>query len=348
MPSITPQSLGVILFCIVCLFAIKVLFTINHTSTTSRLSSSSSSSHSVSKTNASASISRLPPTLAVLEKAFGESRSQLFHDLMILCETANQRKDPCFGHHSPVFGKFLGIQRTIYSSNNNNVSIPKAEKMFATPEEWDTRCRAQVQLKDGREASVCAAAAYVALPFPLSANMVQQLDGEQKRKPSHGTTRLSTNLTLLVVTVVSNYDATDTVSRSLTFQSACLHGIALHVLGVGAGLHFPPGKKIEQLVTFFEQIPMAEQVIFDGSMVPSNHYPFPHSLTIYPLSHECTMGSPRSRPVRWCCLSMDLMYYFKLVRMRFCNDFNKQINDCCLPEIIHVFRSNIGQTMLVV
>ena len=195
----------------------------------------------------------------MLEKAFGQSRTQLFHDLMVLCDTANARKDPCFGHHSQVFGRFLEIQRTIYSSNNN-ISTPKAEKMFATPDEWDTRCHAQVQLKDGREASVCAAAAYVAIPYPLSAKMVQQIDGEQKRKSSQET-RSSTNPILLVVTVVSNYDSTDTVSRSLTFQSACLHGIALHVLGVGAGIHFPPGKKIEQLVSFLEQIPTLEQVI---------------------------------------------------------------------------------------
>ena len=271
MQSMSPQSLGVICFCIVCLFVIKLLLTITTTTTTT--SRVSSSFPSLSRTNASTFISQLPPTLAVLEKAFGQSRTQLFHDLMVLCETANQRKDPCYGHHSPVFGQFLKIQRSIYTSttSTSNVSIPKADKMFATPDEWDTRCHAQVQLKDGREASVCAAAAYVAIPFPLSANMVQQIDSEQKRIPVHGTP-LSTNLTLMVVTVVSNYDATDTVSRSLTFQSACLHGIALHVLGVGAGNHFPPGKKIEQLVTFLEQIPLAEQVS-QPIIVWSNPYP---------------------------------------------------------------------------
>ena len=122
MQSMSPQSLGVICFCIVCLFVIKLLLTVT-TTTTTTTSRLSASFPSLSRTNASALISHLPPTLAVLEKAFGQSRTQLFHDLMVLCETANQRKDPCFGHHSSVFGQFLKIQRSIYTSTTSTSNV---------------------------------------------------------------------------------------------------------------------------------------------------------------------------------------------------------------------------------
>jgi len=116
-------------------------------------------------------------------------------------------------------------------------------------------------LRDGREASACAAAAYVAIPYPLSEGLAMALDDEAapplQRTQVHNAS--ATALALLAVTVVSTYEPVDTVSRSITFQSACLHGMPLHVLGVGAGTPFPPGLKIAQFIAFLERIPVRER-----------------------------------------------------------------------------------------
>ena len=253
--------------CMCCLF----LVAINNFYSAQHLSApASSSAHPPTSANGSTTVV-LPPAVPVIERSFGPpgGRLKLFQDLTALCHAANGRSDPCYGHHTPTFLRFLRAQRAIYNATVGN-SYRRGRRrrdLFATPDEWDARCQAQVSLRDGREASACAAAAYVAIPYPLSEGLAATLDDRpappspsQTPRPQQQAGNVSAAaLALLAVTVVSTYEPVDTVSRSITFQSACLHGLPLHVLGVGAGTPFPPGLKIAQFTAFLERIPARDR-----------------------------------------------------------------------------------------
>lgn len=146
----------------------------------------------------------------------------------------------CSAHSSVEFERFLVTLKHLLgdevASHTQSLTITS----------WDSHCRMQRQLDDARFHSICVAAAFTIIPFPLTSTSAMLLTHNPMQKPISPIP--AEGLVLVVASVVSNYGSV----TSSTVESACFNNISIHVLGVGVKQMYRHGlgKKILLLRDF--------------------------------------------------------------------------------------------------
>lgn len=169
-----------------------------------------------------------------VNQAFGGklARLQLAHQLQATCEKTS---DPCSGHDSTEFLKFLSALKNLLGDDTYNAT---------TKQSWDEHCAIQKDLRDSRIASICQAAAFTFVPFPIS-----------QRHTIYSVPVANTNNTKLhVISVDSRHRAHSPIDIPM-LRSACVNNLSITLLGSkGGGRRFELGDKIKVLREYLDNL----------------------------------------------------------------------------------------------